>query len=133
MKIGRDKESSVSNSIQAQFTLALETPLVAPLFYGMAAFNFATANGARALPVQNASSTGAVRCWAVLDSTGARRVVLVNRDATPGAGAVAVTLQRSAPLSGSATVAAPVTALFAFVDPGLAEDANCGQLIAGAR
>ncbi|MBD3838007.1 MAG: AsmA family protein, partial [Brevundimonas sp.] len=32
-----------------------------------------------------------------------------------------------------ATVAAPVTALFAFVDPGLAEDANCGQLIAGAR
>jgi uncharacterized protein involved in outer membrane biogenesis len=30
-------------------------------------------------------------------------------------------------------VVAPVTALFAFVDPGLAEDANCGQLIAGAR
>ncbi len=30
-------------------------------------------------------------------------------------------------------VAAPVAALFAFVDPGLAEDANCGQLIAGAR
>ncbi|WP_271163829.1 AsmA family protein [Brevundimonas intermedia] len=30
-------------------------------------------------------------------------------------------------------VVAPVTALFAFVDPGLAEDANCGRLIAGAR
>jgi len=30
-------------------------------------------------------------------------------------------------------VVAPITALFAFVDPGLAEDANCGQLIAGAR
>lgn len=30
-------------------------------------------------------------------------------------------------------VAAPVAALFAFVDPGLAEDANCGQLIASAR
>ena len=32
-----------------------------------------------------------------------------------------------------AAVVAPVTALFAFVDPGLAEDANCGALIAGAR
>lgn len=32
-----------------------------------------------------------------------------------------------------ATVAAPVAALFAFVDPGLAKDANCGALIAGAR
>jgi AsmA family protein len=31
------------------------------------------------------------------------------------------------------TVAAPITALFAFVDPGLAEDADCGGLIAGAR
>ena len=30
-------------------------------------------------------------------------------------------------------VAAPVAALFAFVDPGLAEDANCGQFIASAR
>lgn len=30
-------------------------------------------------------------------------------------------------------VAAPFAALFAFVDPGLAEDANCGQLIASAR
>ncbi|KAK0351623.1 hypothetical protein LTR94_024237 [Friedmanniomyces endolithicus] len=30
-------------------------------------------------------------------------------------------------------VVAPVTALFAFVDPGLAEDADCGRLIAGAR
>ena len=33
----------------------------------------------------------------------------------------------------SGYVAAPVAALFAFVDPGLAEDANCGQLIASAR
>ncbi|MDQ1155239.1 AsmA family protein [Brevundimonas sp. SORGH_AS_0993] len=31
------------------------------------------------------------------------------------------------------TVVAPVTALFAFVDPGLAEDADCGRLMAGAR
>lgn len=30
-------------------------------------------------------------------------------------------------------VVAPVTALFAFVDPGLAEDADCGRLIASAR
>lgn len=30
-------------------------------------------------------------------------------------------------------VVAPIAALFAFVDPGLAEDANCGALIAGAR
>ena len=30
-------------------------------------------------------------------------------------------------------VVAPVTALFAFVDPGLAEDADCGRLIANAR
>ena len=30
-------------------------------------------------------------------------------------------------------VVAPVAALFAFVDPGLAKDANCGALIAGAR
>ncbi|ADK99971.1 AsmA family protein [Brevundimonas subvibrioides] len=30
-------------------------------------------------------------------------------------------------------VVAPVAALFAFVDPGLAEDANCGSLIANAR
>ncbi|WGM29820.1 AsmA family protein [Brevundimonas sp. NIBR11] len=32
-----------------------------------------------------------------------------------------------------AAVVAPVAALFAFVDPGLAEDANCGALIANAR
>lgn len=32
-----------------------------------------------------------------------------------------------------ATLVAPVTALFAFVDPGLAEDADCGRLMAGAR
>jgi uncharacterized protein involved in outer membrane biogenesis len=32
-----------------------------------------------------------------------------------------------------AAVVAPVAALFAFVDPGLAEDADCGALIAGAR
>ena len=32
-----------------------------------------------------------------------------------------------------AAVVAPVAALFAFVDPGLAEDANCGSLIANAR
>lgn len=32
-----------------------------------------------------------------------------------------------------AAVVAPVAALFAFVDPGLAKDANCGALIAGAR
>lgn len=32
-----------------------------------------------------------------------------------------------------AAVIAPVAALFAFVDPGLAKDANCGSLIAGAR
>lgn len=31
------------------------------------------------------------------------------------------------------TLVAPVTALFAFVDPGLAEDADCGRLMAGAR
>lgn len=32
-----------------------------------------------------------------------------------------------------AAVVAPVAALFAFVEPGLAEDANCGALIASAR
>lgn len=32
-----------------------------------------------------------------------------------------------------AAVVAPVAALFAFVEPGLAEDANCGSLIANAR
>ncbi len=32
-----------------------------------------------------------------------------------------------------AAIVAPVAALFAFVDPGLAKDANCGSLIAGAR
>lgn len=32
-----------------------------------------------------------------------------------------------------AAVVAPVAALFAFVDPGLAKDANCGSLIASAR
>lgn len=32
-----------------------------------------------------------------------------------------------------AAVVAPIAALFAFVDPGLAEDADCGALIAGAR
>lgn len=32
-----------------------------------------------------------------------------------------------------AAVLAPAAALFAFVDPGLAEDANCGALIASAR
>jgi len=30
-------------------------------------------------------------------------------------------------------IVAPVAALFAFVDPGLAKDANCGSLIANAR
>ncbi len=32
-----------------------------------------------------------------------------------------------------AAVVAPIAALFAFVDPGLAKDANCGALIANAR
>ena len=32
-----------------------------------------------------------------------------------------------------AAIVAPAAALFAFVDPGLAEDANCGSLIANAR
>ena len=32
-----------------------------------------------------------------------------------------------------AAVVAPIATLFAFVDPGLAEDADCGALIAGAR
>jgi len=32
-----------------------------------------------------------------------------------------------------AAVVAPIAALFAFVEPGLAEDANCGSLIANAR
>ena len=81
-------------------------PQVAPLFYGLAAFNFAAANNARALPCTNASATGAVRCWAVLDAAGSRRVVLINKDVTPGAGPVAVTLQLSKQLSGNASVAA---------------------------
>jgi len=81
-------------------------PQIAPLFYGIAAFNFAAKNNARALMVQNSSATGAVRCWAVVDVTGARRVVLINKDATPGAGPVAVSLQLSVPLNGSATVSA---------------------------
>ena len=32
-----------------------------------------------------------------------------------------------------ARIVAPIATLFAFVDPGLAEDADCGALIAGAR
>jgi len=32
-----------------------------------------------------------------------------------------------------AAIVAPIAALFAFVDPGLAKDADCGSLITGAR
>ena len=50
------------------------------------------------------------------------------------AGALSVGVLFGAGLATSTgAVAAPVAALFAFVDPGLAEDANCGQLIASAR
>lgn len=46
---------------------------------------------------------------------------------------VAATLTQGGVVGALAAVVAPVAALFAFVDPGLAEDVDCGALIAGAR
>ena len=54
--------------------------------------------------------------------------------AAPSVGVETGSVVTQAGLTGLlAAVVAPVAALFAFVDPGLAEDANCGSLIAGAR
>jgi uncharacterized protein involved in outer membrane biogenesis len=67
-----------------------------------------------------------LRVWAPITVRGALTAPSVSVDV----GAVV----RQGGLAGLlSTVAAPVTALFAFVDPGLAEDADCGGLIAGAR
>lgn len=67
-----------------------------------------------------------LRVWAPITVQGALTAPRVGVDA----GAVV----RQGGLAGLlSTVAAPITALFAFVDPGLAEDADCGRLIAGAR
>ncbi|WP_292150564.1 AsmA family protein [Brevundimonas sp.] len=67
-----------------------------------------------------------LRVWAPITVKGALTAPQVGVDvrALVGQGGVAGLLS---------AVVAPVTALFAFVDPGLAEDANCGRLIAGAR
>lgn len=67
-----------------------------------------------------------LRVWAPITVKGALTAPQVGVDARAlvGQGGVAGLLS---------AVVAPVTALFAFVDPGLAEDANCGRLIAGAR
>lgn len=46
---------------------------------------------------------------------------------------VGSTLAQGGVVGALAAVVAPIAALFAFVDPGLAEDADCGALIAGAR
>jgi uncharacterized protein involved in outer membrane biogenesis len=67
-----------------------------------------------------------LRVWAPITVKGALTAPQVGVDvrALAGQGGFASLL---------GAVVAPVTALFAFVDPGLAEDANCGRLIAGAR
>jgi uncharacterized protein involved in outer membrane biogenesis len=67
-----------------------------------------------------------LRVWAPITVRGALTAPSVGVDV----GAVV----RQGGLAGLlSTVAAPISALFAFVDPGLAEDADCGGLIAGAR
>ena len=67
-----------------------------------------------------------LRIWAPITVQGALTAPRVGVDvgAIAGQGGLAGLL---------GTAAAPVTALLAFVDPGLAEDANCGRLIANAR
>jgi uncharacterized protein involved in outer membrane biogenesis len=67
-----------------------------------------------------------LRIWAPITVQGALTAPRVGVDvgAIAGQGGLAGLL---------GAVVAPVTALFAFVDPGLAEDANCGRLIANAR
>ena len=67
-----------------------------------------------------------LRIWAPITVQGALTAPRIGVDvgAVAGQGGLAGLL---------GAVAAPITALFAFVDPGLAEDANCGQLIANAR
>lgn len=67
-----------------------------------------------------------LRVWAPITVQGALTAPRVGVDigAVAGQGGLAGLL---------GTVAAPITALFAFVDPGLAEDADCGRLIARAR
>lgn len=67
-----------------------------------------------------------LRVWAPITVRGALTAPSVGVDV----GAVV----RQGGLAGLlSTVAAPISALFAFVDPGLAENADCGGLIAGAR
>ncbi|WP_312598544.1 AsmA family protein [Brevundimonas sp.] len=67
-----------------------------------------------------------LRLWAPITVSGALSAPKVGVDvgSVVGQGGLAGLL---------GAVVAPVTALFAFVDPGLAEDADCGRLIAGAR
>ena len=67
-----------------------------------------------------------LRLWAPITVSGALSAPRVGVDvgSVAGQGGLAGLL---------GAVVAPVTALFAFVDPGLAEDADCGRLIAGAR
>ncbi|MBC8120507.1 MAG: hypothetical protein H7Y22_01570, partial [Gemmatimonadaceae bacterium] len=59
--------------------VATYTPQVYPLYYGMLLFGQATANQGSLVPV-TVEKTGNMKVWATKDSTGAVRVVVLNKD-----------------------------------------------------
>ena len=63
---------------------------VRPLYYGLLFFQAATGNGAHLLPV-TLSTNANLSAWATADSSGTRRLVIINKD-TSSTGSVAVSL-----------------------------------------
>jgi hypothetical protein len=76
-----------SNPTRYSFLPSVNAP-----FLGMAAFTFATANGARLVQTVSSNPGSLISGWAVLDATGTLRVTVVHKDTSPNAVAAQITV-----------------------------------------
>jgi hypothetical protein len=84
---------------------APDTPKVNALFYGMWVLATATRKGATMLSATVTSSNPLVRVWAMMDSDGKTRVVIIHKDGNATAPATVTVTPASGPASGSAILA----------------------------
>lgn len=68
-------------------------PSVNAPFYGMAAFTFATANGARLVQTVSSNPGALVSGWAVIDANGSVRVAVIHKDTSPSAVSALITVR----------------------------------------
>jgi hypothetical protein len=92
------------NTAATPYTYSIES--IRPEYYGLLFFQQATAHSSRLLPV-TLSTQANLKIWATIDSTGAVRIVLINKDLS-AAGTVAITLTGY----GNATVTRMVAASY---------------------